>query len=193
MDLTIQLESRKMTQQEHLDVCCKRAARSLCRAQGFLNSTPDELNWSPPSGVWTIGQVFDHLVKSGESYERQLDAILGATRGQKRPTDAFSPTFIGRMILRNVGPGNHAPVPKLFRPSAEPFSPEIIARLIAHLDVIQRFCEDSTVDLSRKLSSPVSPLVRIRTGDALAIMTVHAEHHLNQAEERRALYQASQQ
>src|SRR5437764_13724279 len=71
----------------------------------FGGLTPAQLNWKPSAEQWSVGQCFEHLIKTNEPYARVIEGVV---RGERRAGawERLSPLsgFWGRMVLRAVAP-----------------------------------------------------------------------------------------
>ena len=78
------------------------------------------------------------------------------------------------------------PAPKIFRPAGEA-PPEALDRFLAAQDaLLTALASADGIDLNRwKLRSPATALLRFRVGEALELMVMHNDRHLDQAERAR--------
>ncbi|MDQ3811385.1 MAG: DinB family protein [Chloroflexota bacterium] len=147
-----------------------------------------QLNWQPPDGGWSIGQVFEHLVVANDSY---LDRIWPLVREDNAPRHTsvqaeWRPTLMGRMLVGSFRSPRKLPAPRIYRPSAQPR-----ARVVAEFRQRQHELREllhAAADLNwRRIrtTSPVTPLIRLNLGDCFTIVVVHAQRHLGQIERLR--------
>src|ERR1700682_3091329 len=65
----------------------------------MIGLTPEQLNWQPAPGAWSIGQCLEHLCITTEVY---LPAIAGSLAG--KPVNAvqeITPGWFGRWFIRS--------------------------------------------------------------------------------------------
>jgi hypothetical protein len=157
----------------------------LARARDLEKLLNDEqLKWQPPTGGWTAGQVLEHLVVAGRLYVDKLDGIMDRARTQGRTRDRqWKPSLMGGVIMRAVAPGNARkyPTQRVFTPGPVARA-NVVRELIAlHEQVGRQLQKADGLNLRAvKLSSPVSPLIRLNLGDAFGILVLHAQRHLLQ-------------
>lgn len=148
----------------------------------------EDLAKAPPGGGWSIAQIFEHLCVADASYvDGVLPKALAKARG--RATKPWKPSMFGgwlRRILANTA--KKLPAPKIYR-VAGPARKDVVAAWLAGVAQLRRqIVEAADCDLKLRLSSPVSRLIRLSLGDALAIPVVHAHRHLEQvARTRKAI------
>lgn len=191
--------------------------------------TPGMLLWAPLDGGWTIGQVFEHLVVTHESYHERLRALLARARAAApaaaaaatsaaapaassgamaapaptttaiaaaegaaapiTPTDgalpdfAWKPSLLGGWLARGMAAPGKMPAPGRYRPAAQPRA-DVVGAYLKALDRTGALLADSAgLEWQRlRLSSPISPLIRMNAGDAFTILAHHDTRHLKQVE-----------
>src|SRR5207248_8369970 len=100
----------------------------------FGQMTASQLNWKPGAQRWSIGQVFEHLLKTDLQYIPIIEQVV---RGDYRPNlwQRFSPLsrLWGGLVLRAVAPESQKKVkaPQVFQPSASSVDREVINRFAA--------------------------------------------------------------
>ena len=172
--------SRIIAELEASDARAERIAKSL---------RPDQLNWNPQPGAWSIGQCLDHLYRGNEVY---LPAIAGALQSKPHATTPeirlgwFSRFFIRNYIAANPG-GTRAKAPSKVVP-ATTVSPDILALFLrsnqAARDLVIRA---AAYDVNAiRFKNPFVPLLRFTVGTGLEITAKHEGRHLLQAENVKA-------
>jgi hypothetical protein len=145
-----------------------------------------QLNWKPAAESWSVGQCFEHLLKTNAGFFSTLERI---GRGEHRSSlwEKWSPLsgFFGRMVLRAVAPGSR----RKFKAAAktQPASSDVEA------DVIGRFAEQQArlaglmratdkIDLNKTVvTSPVASFVTYSLFDAYRVVVMHERRHFEQA------------
>jgi hypothetical protein len=161
------------------DARAERIARSL---------RPDQLNWQPRPGAWSVGQCLDHLYRGNEIY---LPAIAAALEGKPHATTPkihlswFSRYFIRNYIAPN--PEVRAKAPKKVEPAAA-VDPNILTLFLrsnqAARDLVIRA---AAYDVNAiRFKNPFIPLLRFTVGTGLEITAKHEARHLLQAENVKA-------
>ena len=143
-----------------------------------------QLNWKPSAEQWSVGQCFEHLIKTNEGFFRTLGAVA---RGERRGRlwERVSPLsgFFGKMLLRGLTSPMKFNAPKGIRPSASGVDPRVVARFVEQQGELGREMRAAGgVDLRRTvITSPISGFVTYSLGDACRIVVAHERRHFEQA------------
>jgi hypothetical protein len=152
----------------------------------FGKLTPQQLNWKPSAGQWSVGQCFDHLINANAAYFPTFEKVLS---GQKNNTLWESlpwlPAFWGKMLIKAVSPESTRKLkaPTIFTPSSSNIDGHIIRRFIEQQDQVVRYMKATQgfdVD-TIKISSPVTNLITYSLMDAYRIIVAHEKRHFLQA------------
>ncbi|MBA2335263.1 MAG: DinB family protein, partial [Blastocatellia bacterium] len=46
----------------------------------FGNFSAEQLNWQPAENAWSVGQCFEHLIKTNEQFYPEFEKIAAGTR-----------------------------------------------------------------------------------------------------------------
>lgn len=174
------------SQQALLDDLARRAADGEARLRALVEPlSPAQLRWEPAPGAWSAGQVLEHLTVAASNYLPRLRTQLDGAPVRRDGDGAWKPSFVGRLLLRSLAPSStrRIPAPRVWKVTAAPPADALARYLAAHGELrgLLRRAADSRADLARiRLASPVSSLLRLNAGDALATLVVHAERHLGQ-------------
>lgn len=150
--------------------------------------TAARFNWVPAPGRWSVGQVVNHLALADNDYIARIAKALadGRARGLRDRGD-YKPSLVGGMLVRSMEPPprKRFKAPRIWQPadSREALDPEReLARLNELHDEVEALIREAAgLDLRRiRLSSPVSSLIRMNVGDALALILSHERRHLYQ-------------
>jgi hypothetical protein len=154
--------------------------------KAFGNLTPDQLNWKPNPGIWSIGQVIDHVITVNETYYSVVEQLKSGT--YRTPWTAKLPFLVnwfGGFILGGVEPDRKRKI-KTF-PIWEPAQSDVLA------DIIQRFADhheklgaviascESFLQTGTVISSPANRNIVYKLDTAFDIIVAHERRHLNQA------------
>ncbi len=153
--------------------------------QLVIGLNPEQLNWKPGPGVWSVGQCLEHLCIANEVY---LPAISNSLEG--KPVSAVQdilPGWFGRWFIRSyIEPSpqsKHGRAPKKIVPGAR-----------VELSVLDRFLRSNQAarelvrhardyDVNRiRFKNPLVPVLRFTVGTGLEIVSRHERRHLLQAE-----------
>jgi hypothetical protein len=147
--------------------------------------TPDQLNWNPRPGSWSIGQCLHHLFLANEVY---LPPIAASLEGQPRvPVQYIHPGWFSRWFMRNfIEPPTQmkrVPAPTKIVPPPR-IDPSILGSLLRSnqtlRDLIRRASDH---DVNRiRFKNPFVSWIRFTVGTGLEIVARHQVRHVMQAE-----------
>jgi hypothetical protein len=145
-----------------------------------------QVNWKPGPDEWSVGQCFEHLIKTNGRFAPVLGRIA---RGERRESawERWSPLsgFFGRMVERSLGQegGRKFKAPAKLLPSTSEIAPDIIERFAAHQrELAEQMQSVAHVDLRRTVvTSPVAGFVTYSLLDAFRIVLAHERRHFRQA------------
>lgn len=158
-------------------------ARAIALAKGL---SPDQLNWQPRPGAWSVGQCLEHLCISNEVYAEPIaESLNGRANG---PVDEITPGWFGRWFIRTyIEPTTQRArgrAPTKITPVAQRIDASILDRFIASnarfRDLIVRAREH---DINRvRFRNPFIAVIRFTVGTGFQIIARHNHRHLLQAE-----------
>ena len=153
------------------------------------------LDWQPPQGGWSAGQVLEHLCVANDSYLVELRKLLSrsTSAATRNVGDAmWRPSFAGRLLVRSMESPRKLPAPKAWRPAPAP-RPNVIAEFLARQREIEALIERSMGNewQRMRMASPVAAFIRMNVGDAFTVLVRHAERHFRQIDDRLASYHAA--
>ncbi len=155
----------------------------IARSEVFLRLPDDQLNIKTGAHDWTIGQIFDHLVKTDEPIGRQLFEQLAKFDKLAEDDGEVRFSFIGKFLIHAMAKPN-VPVPGKLIPATHRHNRDVIGRYIVGLQKLKAAREDlQRKAIERiKIQSPAATFVRYNGMDTLGLATSHGERHLAQAE-----------
>jgi hypothetical protein len=147
-----------------------------------------QLNWKPGAEQWSVGQCFEHLIKTNRSFFPTLEQLArGERRG--RAWERLSPFsgFFGRMVLKSLAPESPRKfkAPSGLRPSASAVDAAVIEQFAAQQGELAELVRAAAagLDLNRTVvTSPVSGFVTYSLRDAFRIVIMHERRHFAQAQ-----------
>jgi hypothetical protein len=155
--------------------------------QTFGALSAAQLNWKPGAEQWSVGQCFEHLIKTNRSFFPTLEQLArGERRG--RAWERLSPFsgFFGKVVLKSLAPESPRKfkAPSGLRPSASAVDAAVIEQFAAHQGELAELMRATAagVDLKRTVvTSPVSGFVTYSLLDAFRIVVMHERRHFAQA------------
>lgn len=152
----------------------------------FGGLSGEQINWRPRADSWSVGQCFDHLIKSNMEFEPQFQEM---TSGNRKQTfwQNYSPLsgFFGNFLLnslKNDARKFKAPSKAIVPPSDIPA--DIIERFAAHQnDICEKIKSLDHLDWSKTIvTSPFLRLMTYRLDITFDISIEHEKRHFRQAE-----------
>ncbi len=152
----------------------------------FGNLSPAQINWKTSDESWSVGQCFEHLIKSNELLYDKFDEIADGKQ-KHSPLEKLSPLsgFFGNLLIGSMKKDARkfkAPTQKIVPPSE--IDPHIIEIFAGHqAELIGKIKKLETTDCGKiKITSPYMKFVTYRLSDGFAIVVEHEKRHFRQAE-----------
>lgn len=151
----------------------------------FGNLTSEQLNWKPAEKSWSIGQCFEHIIKTNEQFFPEFEKLATGTR-KNTLFQSYSPFtgMMGRFLIRAVSEDSKkakAPSKSIVPPSD--ISGDIIERFATHIAGVNRMIERcGQADRKRTVvSSPFLSVFTYTLDDAYTVLVEHTRRHFRQA------------
>ena len=179
--------SNTVPQSEHLARLLRDTNEVDARVKAVAERLDEaQLRWTPPDGAWGAGQIFEHLCISNDSYLVRLRALIARPNAPRAAADAvWKPSVMGGLLARSVSPQGTRKLsaPKIYRPPPQPRAHVVEEFLRQQEQLRELLTASAALDWRRiRLSSPVTPLIRLNLGDAFTVLVVHAQRHTGQLE-----------
>ena len=147
--------------------------------------TAEQLNWKPSPESWSVGQCFEHLIKTNEQFYPEFEKLANGTR-RNTFFENYSPLtgFFGRFLIKAVSEDSKktkAPSQAIVPPSD--VSSDIIGRFTLHIDAVNQMIERCGSADRRKtvVTSPFLAVFTYTLDDAYTVLVEHTRRHLRQA------------
>ncbi len=151
----------------------------------FGNFSPAQINWKPAAEGWSVGQCFEHLIKTNELFYAKLDAIA-AGKNRHSLLENFSPLsgFFGNLLISSLRKDTRKfkiPTQKIAPPSA--IDPNIVEIFAAHQsELIGKISKTEAADWNRiKITSPFLKIATYKLAAGFQIVVEHEKRHFRQA------------
>ncbi len=152
----------------------------------FGNLSPAQINWKPSADGWSVGQCFEHLIKTNEMFYDEIAKIAGGTR-KSSFLENYSPLsgFFGNLMVNSLkkdGRKFKTPSQKIVPPSE--IDPNIAEIFAAHqAELIGKIKSVETADWQKiKITSPFMKLITYKLADGFRVVVEHEQRHFRQAE-----------
>jgi DinB superfamily len=153
------------------------------------NFSPEQLNWVPALGVWSIAQCIDHVARTNTIYIPVIQARI--SRATPRADFAGNPLrtagWPSTLFLRSVSPEgarkNRAPESARPAGASSINSAEALQILLeTHVKIRSILNASAQPDLNRiRFRNPFIPLLHFTVATGILVMVGHAQRHLQQA------------
>jgi len=152
----------------------------------FGGLVPAQLNWKPSAEQWSVGQCFEHLIKTNEPYVPILEGVVSGGR-RSGAWERLSPLsgFWGKMVVRAVAPESARKIKA--RSGFQPSSSSVDAGVVTRFADLQHKLAELMGRAERAqpekvvITSPVAGFVTYSLLDAYRIITLHGRRHFAQA------------
>jgi hypothetical protein len=150
-------------------------------AKKFTTLNKKRLNWKPDANRWSVGEVFEHLIRTNKLYINYFEKSVPG----KKSTGFFSHTFMGKIVMKVVSPYTKMrfKTAKNLNPSRSNIQESIVNDFLKqHKYLVELAGKMRNSDLKEIVTSPINSLVKYNLGDCLLIIALHDQRHLLQAE-----------
>lgn len=162
-----------------------RAVASEAR-RDFGGLSAEQLNWKPGADAWSVGQCFEHLIKTNDEYVPMLEQIISGAR-KSSFMERFSPlsAFWGKFLVKALQPESTRKLKtsQKFTPSASGVGADILDRFAGLQERLVEMIEATkSMNLKRiVITSPFNSLVTYNLIDAYRGVVAHERRHAAQA------------
>lgn len=168
------------------DLLAEAESVSEATRAAFGRLTPEQLNWKPHPDKWSVGQCYEHLLKTNGPYIPIFDGLLkGGSKKTLWQRVPLLPGLFGPLIVKAVQPQSTGKVKA--RPDFAPSSSAVDARVIDRFlnqqqQLLSSIRAASKLDLERLIvTSPVANVVTYNALNAAQIIVAHERRHFLQA------------
>ena len=152
----------------------------------FGNLSAEQINWKASAESWSVGQCFDHLIKTNSLFFPELEKIASGTR-KNSFLENYSPfsSFFGNLLigsLKKDGRKFKAPSQAIVPPSD--ISADMIDRFAAHQrEIVGKIKATENADWKKTvITSPFMKLMTYKLADGYRVVVEHEKRHFRQAE-----------
>jgi len=152
----------------------------------FGGLSAKQINWKPSADGWSVGQCFEHLIKTNSLFFPELEKIASGTR-KNSFLENYSPlsSFFGNLLVNSLQKDARkfkAPSPAIVPPSE--VDAGIIEQFAAHqAEVIEKIKGTETADWQKTvITSPFMRLMTYKLADGFRVVVEHERRHFRQAE-----------
>ena len=152
----------------------------------FGNLSGGQINWKPSAEGWSVGQCFEHLIKTNRLFFPELDRIASGER-KNSFWENYSPfsSLFGNFLIKSLKKDER----KFKAPSAAIVPPsnidaDIIEQFSKHqLEIIEKIKATENADRKKiVITSPFMKLATYSLADGFSVVVEHEKRHFRQAE-----------
>lgn len=151
----------------------------------FGELSAEQINWKPSAEGWSVGQCFEHLIKSNELFYDELDKIASGTR-KNSLLETFSPLsgLFGNILINSLKKDSRklkAPIQKIVPPSE--IDAHIVEIFAAHqAELIGKIKRTEAADWKKtKVTSPFLKIATYSLANGYQVIIEHEKRHVRQA------------
>ena len=152
----------------------------------FGNLSAEQINWKTSAESWSVGQCFEHLIKTNSLFFPELEKIANGER-KNSFLENYSPlsSFFGKLMISSLKKDERkfkAPSRAIVPPSE--IDAGVIEQFAAHqTDVIEKIKSTENADWRKTIiTSPFMRLMTYKLADGFRIVVEHERRHFRQAE-----------
>lgn len=155
--------------------------------QKFGGLSATQINWKPSKENWSVGQCFEHLIKTNELYFPAIRKVIdGKHRNNFFSKIPLAVDLIGFAMKKSLNPEQTKKIKtfNIFEPSASGVSETVVENFAANQrELIEMFKAVESFDLHKiKIPEPLNVALNLRLDDAFEILLIHERRHFRQAE-----------
>ncbi len=172
-----------MTTKDLIDSFLDVTVKVYEQTKRFLKLSPEQLNWRPSENQWSIGECFEHLMRTNNKYIPYYQKFVFT--GIKNKPVPFTHTLVGKMVMNSMKPENKrkAKTPSSFNPIGSLVKESIVNDfLLQNNEIIDLVSRIDMLKLKEKITSPFAKYVKYNAGDSLMIIAYHNLRHLQQVQ-----------
>lgn len=145
----------------------------------------DKFKINPAKDSWSAGDCLEHLIKANKEYiKNTIDSM--SKHGQSNVNNEnYKPRFIARKFIESMKPGSKLKLkaPKIFQKKYHGNVDETVDLYFKTMDEFIELADKSRkYDLTIKVPSPVTNLVKFQLGEMFMLTIEHQKRHFAQAE-----------
>jgi hypothetical protein len=151
----------------------------------FGNLSARQINWKPSADGWSVGQCFEHLIKTNSLFFPELEKISSGTR-KNSFLENYSPlsSFFGNLLVNSLKKDARkfkAPSQAIVPPSE--VDAEIIGQFAAHqTELVEKIKRTENTDWQKiKITSPFMKIMTYKLADGFRVIVEHEKRHFRQA------------
>jgi hypothetical protein len=145
-----------------------------------------QLNWKPSAEQWSVGQCFEHLIKTNRGFFPSLEE---AARGGRKSNlwERVSPLsgLFGPLLVRTMSSQRKFKAPRGLKPTSSDVDAGVVGEFVGQQDELAGLMRAASAgtDLRRTVvTSPIAGFVTYSMLDACRIVVAHNRRHFAQAQ-----------
>jgi hypothetical protein len=152
----------------------------------FGGLSPAQLNWKPSAEQWSVGQCFEHLIKTNRGFIPSLEeAARGARKGNLWERVSPLSGLFGRVLVRTMSSRRKFKAPRGIKPTSSDVDAGVVGKFVGQQDELAGLMSAAAAgaDLRRTVvTSPIAGFVTYSMLDACRIVIAHNRRHFAQAQ-----------
>jgi hypothetical protein len=152
----------------------------------FGRLSGEQINWKPSADGWSVGQCFEHLVKTNRLFFPELEKIASGTR-KNSFLENYSPLsgLFGNLLINSLKKDERkfkAPSQAIVPPSD--IAADVIEQFSAHqTEIVEKIKATHNVDWKKTVvTSPFMKLATYSLAKGYVVIVEHEKRHFRQAE-----------
>lgn len=161
--------------------------------QKFLSLQNERLNKKQNSDAWSAAECFQHLLFTNEHYLNHFNEVVSSSQDANKIktfnhsfNHPFKHSLWGKFILYFVKPTTKmkSKTTKLFNPAFSKVDNDVVRKYLEqNSQLTEVISKMKNLDLrNMKMPSPINEKIKYNLGDAIKILVMHDQRHIQQAE-----------
>jgi hypothetical protein len=147
--------------------------------------SPEQFNWKPGAGRWSIGQCLEHLTLTVRLYPEHIERMIAEARRRAGATRPYREGWLSRWVVSSMEPPPRMRIRtrRKVEPGAELDRDKVVREFVVEHARLQDLIHASDgVSLRHgRMRSPFAPVLKFTLGQVLSMNLAHARRHLWQA------------
>lgn len=161
--------------------------------QKFFKLLSDDLNRKTNPNSWSAAECFQHLLFTNVGYLKYFNEVVSNSQDADKiktfnhsSIHPFKHSFWGKFVLYFVNPKTKmkSKTTKTFNPSYSQVEPDVLQKYLSQYgQIVGVVSKMRNLDLKNlKMPSPINEKIKYNLGDAVKILVLHDQRHIQQAE-----------
>ena len=175
-----------MTSKELIEQLLNEANQTRLNVEKLFPNLPsDKLNKKPNPNAGSAAECFQHLIYTNGEYLKRFSEIIKINSSEHGVSAEYKHSFLGKLILYFVNPKTKmkSKTTKAFNPTFSKVEIDVVKKYLEQHDLLTKAISGmKNLDLKKlRIPSPINNKIKYNLGDAIKILVLHDQRHIQQA------------